>query len=101
MITQFHDYLLSSGLLDVLQFLEDAFGGKLQNPSTFTDSLERVIVIGVTLDFTGLGDLSSNLWSNSCGILAFESFRVLVCSTMSKTKKLLSYLSYNIPLGSV
>ena len=76
--TQFHGYLLSSGLLHVLQLLENVFGGKMQSLSTFANSLEGIIVFIVTLDFTRLGDLGRNLWSNCRDIIALESLRILV-----------------------
>ena len=74
----FHGYLFPSGLLDVLQLLEDALGGKLQNPPTLTHSLETIIIFPGALDFTSLGCLSRNLWGNCCSIFAFKSFRILV-----------------------
>ena len=76
--TQFHGYLLSSGLLHVLQFLEDVFGGKMQSLSALANSLEGIIVFIVTLDFARLGDLGRNLWSNRRGIIALKSLRILV-----------------------
>jgi len=85
--TQFHNYLLSSGLLDVLQFLEDIFRGKLQNPPTLAHSLKCIIISIVgALNFTSLGSLGRDLWSDCRDIFALESFRVLVWGTKSRRK---------------
>ena len=67
-----------------MQFLEDAFRGKLQNPSTLAHSLERIVIFIIgALDLTSLGGLSRDLWSDRCDVFAFESFRVLVRSMKS------------------
>jgi len=86
----------------VLQFLEDALGRKLQNPSALAHSLESIVIFPGTLGFTGLGRLSRNLWGNRCGIFTFKSFRVLVWTggQGGKISRHLCRTTYRlIPLG--
>lgn len=61
----------------MLQLLEDAFGGKLQNLSAFAHSVELVITfVNNTLCFASF-NLGRNLWSNRRGVFTLESFGVL------------------------